>query len=194
LEKEEEVSIFDVDLSADEEKDKIKKMSQSATLETSDPERIIFEKILTGDKGDAVPSVFAYEKTPGKIFKLTPAKASSIYESFKQSGWGKSELNKIWKDEEFRDWISGYVLRAMSYTDNSENRKIVSKNYEDNAKLVWLSDEVIPEDVLNEMEISFSNSNKEIKGVLTDRKTMIGRSKWDSYQAPSAFDPFKNYR
>jgi 5'-3' exonuclease len=194
LEKEEEVSIFDVDLSADEEKDKIKKMSQSATLETSDPERIIFEKILTGDKGDAVPSVFAYEKTPGKIFKLTPAKASSIYESFKQSGWGKSELNKIWKDEEFRDWISGYVLRAMSYTDNSENRKIVSKNYDDNAKLVWLSDEVIPQDVLNEMEISFSSSSKEVKGVLTDRKTMIGRSKWDSYQAPSAFDPFKNYR
>ena len=194
LDKEEEVSIFNMDLSHDEEKDKMKKLAASAALEKTNPEKIIFEKILTGDKGDAVPSVFAYEKTPGKIFKVTPTKAVSIYESFKQSGWGKSGLQEIWKDEEFKDWISGYVLRAMSYTDNADNRKIVAKNYEENAQLVWLSDQVIPESVLTGMDYEYSQTNMEIRGLLLDRKNMIGRSKWDSHEAPSAFDPFKNYR
>lgn len=194
LNKEDEVSVFNLNLSHDEEKEKLKKIVASASLEKINPEKIIFEKILTGDKGDSVPSVFAYEKTPGKIFKITPNKAISIYESFKQSGWGKSSLEGIWKDDEFKDWISGYVLRAMSYTDNSENRKVVGKNYHENAQLVWLSDEVIPENVLSGMEFSFSQINLEVRGILTDRKNMIGRSRWDSQTGPSSFDPFKNYK
>jgi hypothetical protein len=59
-----------LDFIADNEKDKIMNLISSATLEYTDPVRLLFEKILTGDKGDDVPSVFSYEKTPGKIFKF----------------------------------------------------------------------------------------------------------------------------
>jgi hypothetical protein len=166
----------------------------SAALESTNPKRLTFEKILTGDKGDDVPSVFAYEKTPGKIYKLTKAKAESIYENYKQSGWGSSRLEDIWKDEEFKDWISGYVLRSIGYTDNKDNRKEVANNYHENAQLVWLSDQVIPETVLSNMEFSFSTTKMEIKPIMTDKKNLIGRSRWDSYEAPSAFNPFKSFK
>jgi hypothetical protein len=169
-------------------------LSSSATLEFTDPIRLTFEKILTGDKGDDVPSVFSYEKTPGKIFKLTKAKAESIYESFKQSGWGNSRLEDVWKDDEFKDWISGYVLRSLNYTDNATNRKEVANNYNENAQLVWLSDQVIPEKVLADMEFSYSTTDLEVKPVLTDKKNLIGRSRWDQYEAPSAFNPFKSFK
>jgi hypothetical protein len=163
-------------------------------LEFTDPLRLTFEKILTGDKGDDVPSVFSYEKTPGKVFKLTPTKAKSIYESFIQSGWGNSKLEEIWKEDEFKDWISGYVLRSMSYTDNSTNRKEVAENYHENAQLVWLSDQVIPEQVLADMEFSFKSTDLTVKPVLIDKKNLIGRSRWDTYEAPSAFNPFKSFK
>ena len=194
LDTERETSIFNLDFAGDTEKEKMVNISASATLEFTDPLRLTFEKILTGDKGDDVPSVFSYEKTPGKIFKLTPTKAKSIYESFIQSGWGNSKLEDVWKSDEFKDWISGYVLRSLSYTDNATNRKEVSNNYHENAQLVWLSDQVIPESVLADMEFSFVNTNMEIKPVLIDKKNLIGRSRWDTYEAPSAFNPFKSFR
>ena len=194
LDNERETSIFNLDFVADSEKDKMLNLSSSATMEFTDPEKLTFEKILTGDKGDDVPSVFAYEKTPGKFYKLTKAKAEAIYESYKQSGWGSSRLEDVWKDDEFKDWISGYVLRSIGYTDNKDNRKEVANNYHENAQLVWLSDQVIPENVLANMEFSFSTTRKEIKPALTDKKNLIGRSRWDSYEAPSAFNPFKSFK
>lgn len=194
LSKERETSIFNLDFIADNEKDKMVHLSSSATLEYTDPIRLLFEKILTGDKGDDVPSVFSYEKTPGKIFKLTKSKAESIYESFKQSGWGNSRLEDVWKDDEFMDWISGYVLRSLNYTDNANNRKEVSNNYQENAQLVWLSDQVIPEKVLADMEFSYTMIDLEVKPVLIDKKNLIGRSRWDQYEAPSAFNPFKSFK
>ena len=194
LDTERETSIFNLDFAGDTEKEKMVNISTSATLEFTDPLRLTFEKILTGDKGDDVPSVFSYEKTPGKIFKLTPTKAKSIYESFIQSGWGNSKLEDVWKSDEFKDWLSGYVLRSLSYTDNATNRKEVSNNYHENAQLVWLSDQVIPESVLADMEFSFVGKSLEIKPVLIDKKNLIGRSRWDTYEAPSAFNPFKSFR
>jgi len=194
IDKEEDVSIFNLDFAKDTERDKMSTICSSATLEEIDTKKLTFEKILTGDAKDDVPSVFSYEKTPGKIFKLTKTKAEAIYEHYKSSGWGNSDLEDVWKDEEFLDWISGYVLRSMSYTDTATNRKDVAKNYSENAQLVWLSDQVIPEKVLAEMEFSYSSTKLEIKSVLTDKKNMIGRSRWNSYEAPSAFNPFKSFR
>jgi 5'-3' exonuclease len=138
LDKERETSIFNLDFAADTEKDKMVHISSSATLEFTDPIRLTFEKILTGDKGDDVPSVFSYEKTPGKIFKLTKAKAESIYESFKQSGWGNSRLEDVWKDDEFKDWIKKITFQEIissAYVDTSDYDSPVHYFLDD----IWIS-------------------------------------------------------
>jgi hypothetical protein len=44
------------------------------------------------------------------------------------------------------------------------------------------------------MEFSFSTTKMEIKPIMTDKKNLIGRSRWDSYEAPSAFNPFKSFK
>jgi 5'-3' exonuclease len=194
LDKEEEMSIFDMDLSGNDEKDKMLKLIESCSLEPVDTEALTFQKILTGDKGDSVPSVFSYEKTPDKIYKVTEKKAESIYDNYKKSGWGNKALKDIWQNDEFKDWIAGYVLRAMSYTDNKENRMIVVKNYHENAQLVWLSDQVIPKEVIASMNESYKATDMKVKGINLDKKTLIGRSKWDTYDAPSSYNPFKNFR
>ena len=194
LEKEEEVSIFNMNFVGDDEKNKIKALCNNATLEIVDKNKLIFEKILTGDKGDDVPSIFSFEKTPNKFYKITAAKASAIYENFKKSGWGNQTLEAIWKDDEFKDWVSGYVLRSLSYTDNKENRNQVSLNYHENAQLVWLSDQVIPEKVIHEMEFMYSESDKNLRHAVIDKSNLIGRSRWANLEMPSAFNPFKSFK
>jgi len=190
LDLEQELSVFNISFDTETEQEKIKKLLGSCLLEEIDPERLIFEKILTGDSKDDVPSVWAYEKTPGKLFKLTDSKAAAIHTHYKASGWGSQNINEIWDDAEFREWISGFILRSMSSIDNTENRKLAAKNYQENAQLVWLSDKVIPADVIDNMELSFTSKNLDIKAILLDRKTMIARSKWAAELAPSNFDPF----
>jgi len=190
LNKEQELSVFDISFDTETEQEKIRKILGSCVLEEIDPERLIFEKILTGDKRDDVPSVWAYEKTPGKLFKLTDSKSTAIYNHYKASGWGTQNINEIWDNPEFRDWIAGFILRSMNSTDSSENRELAINNYHENAQLVWLSDKVIPEEVINNMEESFNLHKLEAKPILFDRKTMIARSKWAAELTPSHFDPF----
>ena len=187
-------SIFNLDFMISNEKEKIKMLIEGAKLEVVNKDKLIFEKILIGDKKDDVPSVFSYEKTPNKFYKLTEKKAISIYENFKKSEWGDMELKEIWNNKEFINWISGFVLRSLTYTDNESNRKEVGNNYLENAQLVWLSEEVIPEKVIKSMNDSYISSNLELKPILRDKIKLIGRSKWDKYEAPSAFNPFKSFR
>ena len=80
----------------------------------------------------------------------------------------------------------------MSSIDNAENRALAIKNYEENAKLVWLSEKVIPSVVIENMENNFIKKNIETKAVLFDRKTMIARSPWSEDLTPSSFDPFNH--
>jgi 5'-3' exonuclease len=190
LNAEEELSVFDVSFDTDSEKDKIRKLLASSTLEEIDPEKLLFEKILTGDIKDDVPPVWAYEKTPDKLFKLTAGKATDIYNHFKASGWGDKGLKEIWTLDEYRQWVSGFILRSMSSADSQENRSLAIKHYEENAKLVWLSDAVIPAPVIENMEMNYEKKKMEPKQILFDRKTMIARSPWNEDLAPSNFDPF----
>jgi hypothetical protein len=193
LNKEKEVSIFDVTFDSESDQDKIKKLLGSVVLEEINPEKLIFEKILTGDDKDDVPSVWAYEKTPGRMFKLTASKANDIHTHYKASGWGSKDLSEIWDSTEFREWISGFILRTMNSIDSKENRALATSNYHENAQLVWLDSRVIPEHVIETMSQSFHNKNMEGREICLDRKTLISRSPWAQELTPSNFDPF-NYK
>ena len=193
LDKEDELSIFDISFSTDSEKDKIKKLLASTVYEEIDPQRLIFEKILLGDSKDDVPSVWSYKKTPDKTVKLTPSKSADIYNHYKASGWGDKNIDDIWDNSEFRQWISGFILRTMGSIDNTENRELAINNYEENAKLVWLSEKVIPLKVIDNMQLDFESKRLNSTAILLDRKTMIARSSWNEDLPPSSFDPF-NYK
>ena len=193
LNQEEALSVFNISFDTDSERDRIKKVIESCVLDEIDSERLIFEKILTGDLKDDVPSVWSHEKSPGKIIKLTNAKAVNIFENFRTSGWNGKKMHDIWDSPDFRAWIAGFILRSVGSSDNADNRMLAISNYEENARLVWLSERVIPELVIDNMELSFSSKKIETRPILFDRKTMIARSPWSEDLAPSSFDPF-NYK
>ena len=73
----------------------MKEFLNRVTLERINPRDFIFNKMLVGDKGDAVPGIWEFEATPGKSSKLSPKKAEAIMESLSQSKWAESSFTDL---------------------------------------------------------------------------------------------------
>jgi len=192
---EQKVSIFNMGASLSPDRDKLKNLVNKSASEEVNPRDFIFTKMLTGDKGDAVPSVWDFEQTPGKISKVTPKKAEQILESLKVSKWNETEFGNMLSDQEFLDWVSGFVLRLMKDVDSSDNRQKVANNLLRNYTLMWLDSSVIPDWVKR-------NSNSEIeRGISLEKRTItfdrikiLEGTEWvGSSGAPKSFDPFANF-
>jgi 5'-3' exonuclease len=195
LEYNEPVSIFDMSTAMSPDREKMKEFVNKISVEEINPRDFIFMKMLTGDKGDAVPGIWEFEQSPGKFYKLTPKKAEQILESMMQSKWKESSFNSLLEDDEFLDWVSGYSLRLIKDVDSTENRKKASNNLKRNYVLMWLDKAVIPEWVtqktIQEIDRGMSLPRKT---VTIDRIKILEGTDWVNTQsAPKGFDPFANF-
>jgi hypothetical protein len=97
--------------------------------------KFIFNKVLVGDKGDCVPSVWEMKKGE-KIQNFTQKKSDIVMESFVSSKWYNEEIIDIIEDPDFLSWISGFILRISKDIDSEENRDKVTKNLIRNFNLI----------------------------------------------------------
>lgn len=189
--KELEPSIFEVTPSSGSTDYKLDKLISSCSLEKVNAKELIFKKILTGDKKDDVPGVFPFVKGE-KVYNVSDGKAQKIWDLYIQSPWEKYTLEEIWKNEEFLSWLAGLCLRILGQTDNTENRDKFKQYYDENAKLVWLNDVTIPEDILDGLKTHVMELNeKERISPSINKKFLIDNSPWGGPEGPpSNFDPF----
>ena len=193
--KEESVSIFDMTAAISPDKEKIKEFLKKVQVEEIIRRDFVFNKMLTGDKGDAVPGVWYVQTPNGKFNGISPKKAEQIMESLNQSEWKGTTFTEMLKSEEFLSWVSGFILRVLKDVDNTENRKKVSSNLLRNYTLMWLDRKVMPAfvsescdaEVLRGIEIPKRN-------VTIDRVKILEGTAWATTQSvPKAFDPFANF-
>ena len=193
--KEESVSIFDMTAAISPDKEKIKEFLKKVQVEEIIRRDFVFSKMLTGDKGDAVPGVWYVQTPSGKFNGISPKKAEQIMESLNQSEWKGTTFTEMLKSEEFLSWVSGFILRILKDVDNTENRKKVSSNLLRNYTLMWLDRKVMPDfvsescdaEVLRGIEIPRKN-------VTIDRVKILEGTTWATTQSvPKAFDPFANF-
>lgn len=186
------VSIFEMSSVMSSDKNKMQEFLKKIAQEKIDPRYFIFNKMLIGDKGDAVPGVWEFEPSPGKISRMSPKKAESVIESLSQSKWANSTFGDMLKDEEFLDWVSGYILRLMKDVDSKENRIKVGKNLLRNYTLMWLDDSVIPNWVIDKCNEEIDRGiNLPRKSITLDRVKLIEGTDWATTpSAPKTFDPF----
>ena len=193
--KEESVSIFDMTAAISPDKEKIKEFLKKVQVEEIIRRDFVFNKMLTGDKGDAVPGVWYVQTPNGKFNGISPKKAEQIMESLNQSEWKGTTFTEMLKSEEFLSWVSGFILRVLKDVDNTDNRKKVSSNLLRNYTLMWLDRKVMPDfvsescdaEVLRGIEIPKRN-------VTIDRVKILEGTNWASEPSvPKAFDPFANF-
>jgi 5'-3' exonuclease len=193
LEKEDAVNIFNMASSLSPEKQKLKEFLKKVNVEEIESNFFILNKILIGDKGDSIPSVWEFQ-SEGKIKKFTPKKSESFIDFLKSTEWNNLGFLELIKNDSFMDWASGYILRLSKYIDNSENREKVKKNILRNFTLMWLNSEMIPEEIrsscISEIERGIE---KPKKNITLDRIKILEGTDWVSSDfVPRGLDPFEN--
>jgi len=193
--KTESVSIFDMTAAISPDKDKVKEFLKKVTVEEVNRRNFVFMKMLTGDKGDAVPGVWHVPTPSGKNNGISPKKAEQILESLSQSKWKESTFKEMLADDEFLSWVSGFVLRILKDVDNTTNREKVSKNILRNYTLMWLDSEVIPGFVTESCKEELSRGMElPKKNITIDRIKILDGTVWTTeVSVPKAFDPFANF-
>jgi 5'-3' exonuclease len=189
-----EVSIFNMSSTISPEKERLKDFLKKVDIEEIDSFPFIFNKILIGDKGDSVPSVWEFESN-GKISRFTPKSAEKIYSMFLESSWKNLPIRSLIEDEDFLGWISPLILKIGKGVDSTENRTKVKHNFLRNLKLMWLDDMVIPEKVSMNCQLETSRGIKiEKKAVTLDRIKILEGTEWISTASqPKGFDPFEHF-
>ena len=193
MEKEEEISIFDVNPSSGSNDSRIDKFISSCIVEKIPTKEFIFKKILMGDKKDDVPGVFPHLTKTGKVSNIAEGKSQKIWDLYKESPWEKYPMEDLWMNDEFLGWLAGLSLRLLGQTDNSENRDKFKQFYEENARLVWLNEKSIPEDMSKGLKehVQFLDLKPRSISPLIEKKTMIEKSPWaKDTTPPKGYDPF----
>ena len=193
LNRDESVSVFNMASTISPEKESFKMFLKKVDIEEIDSKFFILNKILVGDRGDSVPSV--WETRAGtRIMGFTPKKAESVHTAFELSEWKSLSFKMMLDSDGFLDWISGLVLRTSKSVDSTENRKKVRSNMERNFKLMWLDQLMIPDFVSagcnDEISRGISIARKSIT---LDRIKILEGTEWvtSTYQ-PKGFDPFEH--
>lgn len=188
-----EASVFNMGSWISPEKERLKEFIKKVEVEEIDSFPFIFNKILVGDKGDSVPSVWEYQSGE-KTMRFTPKSSEKIYDLFLESRWSGMDMSSISSDEEFLDWVSPLILKISKGVDSSDNRVKAKQNLLRNIKLMWLDNSVIPEWVSMNCKLDIERGLKiERKSVTVDRIKILEGTEWISsgYQ-PKGFDPFSD--
>lgn len=197
LNKQEEISLFNMGGMIDLDKEILNKLVGECKVIEINTKEFIFLKILMGDDGDNVPSVWSHHpKDKVRPIRVTPSRALKIWESFKNSNYKESSFDEILNNEEILEWISGQVLKNTKDIDNTYNRNLVIENIYRNFDLMWLNKKSYPdyilENISNEVEEKIEKHSSKLEKNL---KRIIEGSKWNNINlddnTPDELNPFE---
>lgn len=155
--KEEEIDIFDASSYMGRSKDLIQKALTSIEIQEINQDYVIFEKVIGGDAGDAVPPIWTWQKG-GKTYRVTPAKIQRIYEIMTANKPITDVYDLPNRSQELVDAI-------VATTKEVAPVEIIKANLERNLKLVFLDTRVIPTSIqeIFEQEYEGNKTAKELR-------------------------------
>jgi 5'-3' exonuclease len=136
------IDIFNADTYMNRGKDLIQDALNSIEIEEIDPFYVVFEKVLMGDAGDAVPPIYTWQKD-GKTFRITPAKCARIWEILTSVKPLTDIMDLPSRAAEIANAINA-VLKQNPTPD------LIRHNLERNIQLVYLDERVIPTSIQEE--------------------------------------------
>jgi hypothetical protein len=154
--KEEHVDIFDASSYMGRSKDLISKALNSIDIQEINANYVIFEKVIGGDAGDAVPPIWTWLKG-GKTYRVTPAKIQRIYEIMNANKPVTDVYDLPNRAQEVCDAITATTKEVAPVEK-------IKENLERNLKLVLLDTRVIPQSIQDtfEQEYEGNMTGKEI--------------------------------
>ena len=151
--KSEEYDLFDASTFMNRSKDLIQEALNSVVIEEVNPHYHIFEKIICGDGGDAVPPVWTWE-AKGKTYRVTPAKAARIYEVMEYTKPIGDVFDLPNRAIEVANGINA------TFKQNPPVEALKSRIIR-NITLMYLDKKVIPQDIQDSFTVSYNKVTTE---------------------------------
>lgn len=163
-----EVTIFNVSEVFTNSRNKIKSiLNEVDSVEDIDIEDFLLKKILIGDDGDNVPSVWVWENTKGKKKRITPSIADKIVTNFKAI----NEKPMYYLVNDFEFFKKALYDSIKFVTSIVAEEDALKQNIERNCKLMCLHHKFFPTDLLVQFKEKYT---PEIVGKLDKSEFLKG--------------------
>lgn len=142
--------LFDAESFMNSNKDFFSNLDSSIEIEEISPNRFILTKILMGDSGDDVPSLWV-SKVKDRVYGITQTKADRIFDILNIDN-NLTDVNQFYdKTKELSNVISSM------FNQNVTEENII-QNLNRNIKLLFLDDSIIPNEIQECFKTDFKKS------------------------------------
>jgi 5'-3' exonuclease len=183
-------NLFDELFTISIENDPFEKFISGMDIEEVYPEAIRFAKIIGGDVSDNIyPVYFKQGDGTTKSKGLGPKTVTKIYETFK----GKLGCDfdyHIYSNDDVMKILCNIIYEIAKIKDDEFTKRMLLENIRTNTKLVALTDESIPSDVVGNM-IENINEEKTKRAVIVSkitRESLFAKSRFKEYKTNIQFD------
>ena len=182
----EDYDLFDASTFMNRSKDLIAEALSAIEIQEIDPAYLIFEKVIIGDAGDAVPPIWTWENK-GKTFRVTPAKAERIYEIVNRTKFVEDVYDLPNRATE----IANGILATCKQTAPAE---VIKSRLDRNLLLVYLDDRTIPADIQENFTNAFDKAkDKLLSAVNYDMNYLLAETRFISAGKTFEADIFKQF-
>ena len=183
-------NLFDELFTISIENDPFEKFVNGTDVEEVYPEEIRFTKIIGGDVSDNIyPVYFKRGDESTKSKGLGPKTVKKIYDTFKGKLGCEFDYH-IYSNDDVMKMLCNIIYEIAKIKDDEFTKRMLLENIKTNTRLVALTDESIPSDVIENM-IENINEEKEKKSVILSkitRENIFAKSRFKEYKNNIRFD------
>jgi hypothetical protein len=167
------------------ENDPFIRFVETTTVEVVDPEKVRFAKIVGGDTSDNIYPVYYREATETTRAKGIGEKTvEKIYNQFKEKLGCEFDYH-IYNEEDAVKLLCNVIYDVAKINDENFTRRMLFENIKTNTSLVSLTNESIPDDVLDNMSVNIaleSNKSPLILSKIT-KEAIFSKSRFKDYKS-----------
>lgn len=168
------------------ENDPFERFLENVSVETVDPEKIRFTKIVGGDVSDNIYSVYykqGNENTRGRGRGIGPKTVEKIYDEFRKR-LGCDFDYHIYRQEGSMKLLCNVIYDVVKINDEEFTRRMLFENIKTNVSLVSLTDETIPADVMESMDVNILNESLKSPVILSriTKDGLFSKSRFKDYK------------
>ena len=177
-------NLFDEVFVVSIENDPFSRFVETTNVEVVDPEKVRFMKIVGGDTSDNIFPVYYKSGTETTRAKgLGPKTVEKIYNQFKEKLGCEFDYH-IYNQEDTIKLLCNVIYDVAKINDDEFTRRMLFENIKTNTSLVSLTNESIPDDVMQNMslDIDIENSkNPTISSKIT-KELIFSKSRFKDYK------------
>ena len=183
-------NLFDELFTISIENDPFEKFVNGTDVEEIYPEEIRFIKIIGGDISDNIhPVYFKQGNGTTKSKGLGPKTVKKIYDTFKGKLGCEFDYH-IYSNDDVMKMLCNIIYEIGKIKDDEFTKRMLLENIKTNTRLVALTDESIPFDVIEKMNENI-NEEKIKKSVILSkitRENLFAKSRFKEYKSNIQFD------